>query len=35
MIYVYGDSHNFEVEGVFNSYCFGDKLCAALEVTNL
>lgn len=32
LIYVHGASHNFEVESVFNGYCFGDKLCAILNV---
>ena len=32
LIYVHGASHNFEVESVFNGYCFGDKLCALLNV---
>ena len=32
IVYVHGNMHNFEVEAIFNSHCFGDKLCALLEV---
>ena len=32
LVYVHGDTHNFEVESIFNSQCYGDKMCAILDV---
>jgi len=35
LIYVHDNNHDFSVESIFNSHCFGEKLCATLEVHDL